>query len=183
MGLAGGMNLYGFAAGDPVNFSDPFGLCANPTAMGLGSLQCVLEDAIAGAKAAFGRAKQRVADHLAESGRRAAACFSNAVCAVLSFSGGEGEIGGDFAAGRLAGHFEKHAAEFGFKSEAEYLAGANALIKGGEGVETSVRANGDKLFYREATNEFGVLAGDGKTIRTYFKPTDGKAYWLDQIKK
>ncbi|MFN2637435.1 MAG: RHS repeat-associated core domain-containing protein, partial [Gemmatimonadaceae bacterium] len=27
MGLAGGLNLYGFAAGDPVNFSDPFGLC------------------------------------------------------------------------------------------------------------------------------------------------------------
>jgi RHS repeat-associated protein len=25
-GLAGGMNLYGFAGGDPVNFSDPFGL-------------------------------------------------------------------------------------------------------------------------------------------------------------
>lgn len=27
MGLAGGLNLYGFAAGDPVTFSDPFGLC------------------------------------------------------------------------------------------------------------------------------------------------------------
>ncbi len=27
IGLAGGMNLYGFANGDPVNYSDPFGLC------------------------------------------------------------------------------------------------------------------------------------------------------------
>ena len=27
IGLAGGVNLYGFAAGDPVNFADPFGLC------------------------------------------------------------------------------------------------------------------------------------------------------------
>lgn len=27
IGLAGGMNLYGFANGDAVNFSDPFGLC------------------------------------------------------------------------------------------------------------------------------------------------------------
>src|SRR5438093_13243791 len=27
LGLAGGMNLYGFADGDPVNFGDPFGLC------------------------------------------------------------------------------------------------------------------------------------------------------------
>ena len=27
IGLAGGMNAYGYAGGDPVNFSDPFGLC------------------------------------------------------------------------------------------------------------------------------------------------------------
>ncbi|MGH9259356.1 MAG: hypothetical protein ACRD08_05560, partial [Acidimicrobiales bacterium] len=27
IGLAGGLNLYGFASGDPVTFSDPFGLC------------------------------------------------------------------------------------------------------------------------------------------------------------
>jgi hypothetical protein len=27
IGLAGGMNLYGFAGGDPVSYSDPFGLC------------------------------------------------------------------------------------------------------------------------------------------------------------
>ncbi|MDB4913031.1 MAG: hypothetical protein JWM95_675 [Gemmatimonadetes bacterium] len=30
IGLAGGMNLYGFAGGDPVNFSDPFGLMPCP---------------------------------------------------------------------------------------------------------------------------------------------------------
>jgi uncharacterized protein RhaS with RHS repeats len=27
LGTAGGLNLYGFGGGDPVNFSDPFGLC------------------------------------------------------------------------------------------------------------------------------------------------------------
>lgn len=27
IGLAGGLDLYGFADGDPINFSDPFGLC------------------------------------------------------------------------------------------------------------------------------------------------------------
>jgi len=30
LGLAGGLNLYGFAGGDPVNFSDPFGLQGCP---------------------------------------------------------------------------------------------------------------------------------------------------------
>jgi RHS repeat-associated protein len=29
IGLAGGMNLYGFAAGDAINHTDPFGLCPN----------------------------------------------------------------------------------------------------------------------------------------------------------
>jgi hypothetical protein len=28
IGIAGGLNLYGFAGGDPINFSDPFGLMA-----------------------------------------------------------------------------------------------------------------------------------------------------------
>jgi len=27
IGLAGGLNLYGYANGDPINFDDPFGLC------------------------------------------------------------------------------------------------------------------------------------------------------------
>ena len=34
IGLAGGLNLYGFANGDPVNFSDPFGLMACKDANG-----------------------------------------------------------------------------------------------------------------------------------------------------
>ena len=31
IGLGGGLNDYGFAAGDPVNYSDPFGLCYGET--------------------------------------------------------------------------------------------------------------------------------------------------------
>ena len=31
IGIAGGLNLYGFAGGDPVNYQDPFGLCAQET--------------------------------------------------------------------------------------------------------------------------------------------------------
>jgi hypothetical protein len=38
IGLAGGKNLYGFAGGDPVNFSDPFGLWPWPELAGGGGL-------------------------------------------------------------------------------------------------------------------------------------------------
>jgi RHS repeat-associated protein len=31
LGIAGGVNQYGFTNGDPVNFSDPFGLCRGPS--------------------------------------------------------------------------------------------------------------------------------------------------------
>ena len=31
IGLAGGLNAYGFASGDPVNYGDPFGLCPDKT--------------------------------------------------------------------------------------------------------------------------------------------------------
>jgi RHS repeat-associated protein len=40
IGLAGGMNLYGFAGGDPVNYSDPFGLCPQ----WLDGTPCTLQD-------------------------------------------------------------------------------------------------------------------------------------------
>jgi RHS repeat-associated protein len=43
LGLAGGLNLYGFAAGDPINYADPFGLCpycAGPLALaGVGAAE------------------------------------------------------------------------------------------------------------------------------------------------
>lgn len=50
-------------------------------------------------------------------------------------------------------------------------------------METAVRKNGDKLFYRKASNEFAVVSKDGKTIRTYFKPDDGRDYFLQEAAK
>jgi RHS repeat-associated protein len=60
IGLAGGMNLYGFASGDPVNFADPMGLCPNPIAVGLGALQCWAQDVAAGAREAASNAATQV---------------------------------------------------------------------------------------------------------------------------
>jgi RHS repeat-associated protein len=47
IGLAGGLNSYGFAAGDPVNYSDPFGLavCFSGDAAAVRSLSATLQQA------------------------------------------------------------------------------------------------------------------------------------------
>ena len=83
-----------------------------------------------------------------------------------------------FQPGRWLPHFEKHAAEFGYRTPVEYLGGARDLV-GRSGVQTFTRTNGDKLFYDAARNEFAVLKPDG-VLRTYFRPQDGSAYWRTQ---
>ena len=83
-----------------------------------------------------------------------------------------------FAPGRWLPHFEKHAAEFGYRTPVEYLGGARDLV-GRQGVQTFTRTNGDKLFYDAARNEFAVLKPDG-VLRTYFRPQNGSEYWRIQ---
>jgi hypothetical protein len=87
--------------------------------------------------------------------------------------------GPQFAPGQLEHHFEKHGGEMGFATKEDYLRAAQALLRGGPDVETLSRANGDTLFFREKTSEFGVLSGRG-VIRTYFRPSDGQRYWERQ---
>ena len=83
-----------------------------------------------------------------------------------------------FQPGRWLPHFEKHAAEFGYRTPVEYLRGARDLV-GRSGVQTFTRTNGDKLFYDAARNEFAVLRPDG-VLRTYFRPQNGSRYWRQQ---
>jgi hypothetical protein len=83
-----------------------------------------------------------------------------------------------FAPGRWLPHFEKHAAEFGYRTPVEYLRGARDLV-GRSGVQTFTRTNGDKLFYDAARNEFAVVKPDG-VLRTYFRPQNGNEYWRIQ---
>ena len=83
-----------------------------------------------------------------------------------------------FQPGRWLPHFEKHAAEFGYRTPVEYLRGARDLV-GRSGVQTFTRSNGDRLFYDAARNEFAVLKPDG-VLRTYFRPQNGSAYWRIQ---
>jgi hypothetical protein len=86
-----------------------------------------------------------------------------------------------FQPGRWFPHFEKHAAEFGYRTPVEYLKGARDLTAR-SGTRAFTRSNGDKLIYDSATNEFAVLKPDG-ILRTYFKPKEGFDYWLKEVAK
>jgi RHS repeat-associated protein len=192
IGIAGGINAFGFAQGDPVNYSDPFGLCppiedclqraANWGASRVGAKGVLVLNAAAilnsvndfdPIAAGFDAGYNIGSGHLGSGVLGAALTLAPETKVVGRLLG--------FASGKWLLHFEKHGAEAGANTAVEYLRLANDLMRGGPGVQTFVRSSGDKLFYREATNEFGVLASDGKTIRTYFKPEDGRNYWLDQI--
>ncbi|APR86876.1 hypothetical protein A7982_12225 [Minicystis rosea] len=83
-----------------------------------------------------------------------------------------------FAPGQLERHFEKHGWDMGFTTKEAYLQAAQALVRGGPGVEILHRG-GDTLFYKESTNEFAVLSS-ANVIRTYFQPDGGRRYWERQ---
>ena len=73
---------------------------------------------------------------------------------------------------RLEEHFFDHGREFGSISETEYAIRAAAFLtrQGDHDVQQCSRSSGDKIRFSLSTGEFGVLAADGLTIRTYYKP-------------
>lgn len=81
----------------------------------------------------------------------------------------------------LKRHFHKHRSEFPeYKTMADYEKGAlNFFRDPPQGTQFKRRPNGDRLFYYEKSNFFGVTTRDG-TIKTFFRPNRGKNYWKRQ---
>lgn len=85
---------------------------------------------------------------------------------------------------KLVQHYRKHGHEFGNISQEEYLRQAVALRDaevGGEVLEY-VRADSIITRYARSSGAFIAFTPDG-TIRTYFKPTHGEAYFYRQAKR
>ncbi len=83
---------------------------------------------------------------------------------------------------RLVAHWRKHGREFGASSPAEYLRMAQALRDrpaGGDVLE-AVRGDGVVTRFDRASGAFLASDADG-TIRTYFKPAAGEAYFRRQL--
>lgn len=79
-------------------------------------------------------------------------------------------------------HFEKHGAELGHITQAQYLALAQALRDrpaGGPILEHVRAEDGVMTRFDRETGRFGAYNPDG-TIRTFFVPNDGERYFQRQ---
>jgi hypothetical protein len=85
---------------------------------------------------------------------------------------------------QLAEHYRKHGAEFGDITEAEYLARAQALRDRlvTHEVREAVRRDGVITRFDRRGGEFLAFERD-LTIRTFFRPNDGEAYFDRQLKR
>jgi len=86
---------------------------------------------------------------------------------------------------RLAEHYEKHGREFGAISQAEYLQRAQQLRDapvGGDIVEVVRQSDGIISRFDRGSGAFLAADPDG-TIRTFFKPNDGEAYFRRQARR
>lgn len=85
---------------------------------------------------------------------------------------------------RLAEHFRKHGAEFEGFTQADYLRAAQQLRDapvGGDVLEV-VRPDGTISRFDRRSSAFLAFDPDG-TIRTFFRPNDGEAYFRRQARR
>jgi len=78
-------------------------------------------------------------------------------------------------------HFQKHGTEFGSVTQQEYLRAAQTLRDAPVGgpIEELRRPDGTVSRFDRASGAFIAFNADG-TIRTFFKPNDGEAYFRRQ---
>lgn len=79
----------------------------------------------------------------------------------------------------LISHFIKHNAEFNYANKEEYEKGANRVILSNNSLHKLEKEDGDDIYYLEETNEIVFVSKSGY-IRSYFKPSKGKAYYDKQ---
>ncbi|HNQ02335.1 MAG TPA: hypothetical protein PKN59_08590 [Syntrophales bacterium] len=85
---------------------------------------------------------------------------------------------------KLVEHYEKHGREFGPITLEQYLRKAQELRDrpAGGPVLESLRPDGVTTRFDRASGDFIAFNRDG-TIRTYFRPADGEAYFQRQLRR
>jgi RHS repeat-associated protein len=142
IGIAGGLNVYGFAAGDPVSYSDPYGLCP-----GLNGRWWDLTDCPPGYFTAIGMTAGAVGGGIGGGMAGAAACSPTGPGAVVCAGGGA--VAGA-KAGAAGGAF------VGSALDAAIL--LSRAIDGGSGSGESrpERQRGETSNFRHAVRELGL---------------------------
>ncbi|MGH9423419.1 MAG: RHS repeat-associated core domain-containing protein, partial [Thermoanaerobaculia bacterium] len=172
MGLAGGLNLYGFGEGDPVTYSDPFGLC--PEDMGGDGKTKGNADCPKGSK---GWEQYR-------SGAVASAGWGD----PFLFLGGLEREGGEAAAIGLGtaiskGHaFVKHVLErgefegLGIRTTRQLAKFVYNIVESATGADVKVLSRGRTAFWDSETGTVVIRDLRSKEMGTVFRPTNGRAY-------
>jgi hypothetical protein len=83
---------------------------------------------------------------------------------------------------KLVDHYKKHGREFGAVTMEQYLGKAQELRDrpAGGAILESVRPEGVVTRFDRGSGDFLAFNRDG-VIRTYFRPTDGEAYYRRQL--
>jgi len=106
---------------------------------------------------------------------------ADAASAVRNSAAGRRSTVGFRSRAQLHEHFDKHGPEFGRISQDEYLRLAQTLRDApvGGSIEEIRRDDGTISRFDRSTSAFIAFDRDG-TIRTFFKPNDGEAYFRRQ---
>ncbi|MBP5490321.1 MAG: hypothetical protein J6Y10_06955 [Lachnospiraceae bacterium] len=81
-------------------------------------------------------------------------------------------------------HFNRHGSQVGAPTLSSYVAKAVSYANtvNRKDVESFVDSRGSTYKYNKVTNEFAVITRSGVVV-TYYKPADGRAYYLAQKKE
>ena len=161
------MNLYGFAGGDPVNFSDPFGLCPDKDDPACTTGQQIMGNIRAGvdrAIAAVGDFGNSLAAGLKSLAKEAA--IEGGIALATGGAGSGIRLTARGAAHVMARHFPGGARTAGKSvfNAAESLAG---LVEGAEGVSAVRQANGNFQRIVTAGRDVGVNRATGAQTNVY----------------
>jgi len=175
IGVAGGLNLYGYADGDPINLGDPFGLCPK-SAGGSGNSE-TLEDCPRGTSGWWAMQEQGGVVGLYNNVRgAAAACSESWLCA--SVAGAGAVLLSSMVIAEVAASSELEATIHGGGRLADptrlMSPAARAVMR--NATQIGRQSDGARVFVQQVGGRFNVVVTGERGVITTFKTIGQKAF-------